>query len=344
MLPYVIDLHEDIAYYYVSLGASLGFDAEDFDVDVEGRHVDIPKFRRARVKMVFASVFPLSSTVDHERASHIAKLYQMRQPATVMTVRAAGGHALEQIKLYDNLARIHSKDLALVEAKEDVESTFRSRKTGLLMSIEGSEALEEVGDLEVFYKLGVRSLHLTWNYDNRYSASCMSKKDYGLTGEGEALVERANQLGVILDMAHASENASFELLNMTKLPAIFSHTNSRAVKDHVRNVDDEQIALLKRKGGVMGFDLISSTLGPRPSVKTVADHVMHVYEEFGSEVLALGSDFLGTTGLPKGLEDVTKVGNLWKELTRRGMKSDDIEKLAYRNALRVIKANAAKWR
>ncbi|HXW36393.1 MAG TPA: membrane dipeptidase, partial [Nitrososphaerales archaeon] len=321
----------------------LGFGPKDFSVDQRGRHVDIPKYRRSNVKLVFASVAPLSRTVEPRRAEHLARMYQTKPESTVTSMSMAKAQALEQLKIYRNILSLHRKSLMGVETARELSALWRLRKTGLLISLEGSEPLEDLDDLWLFFRLGVRSLHLTWNYDNRYSASCMSKKDYGLTGDGEELVARANEIGVIMDMAHSSKKASMELMRMTKLPPIFSHANSRSVKDHVRNADDEQIALLSRKGGVMGFDFISSTIGDRPSVQRLADHVMHVYDEFGPGVLALGSDFLGTSSLPEGLKNVEEVANLWSELMKRGMRREDIEKMAWRNALRVVERNSRRW-
>ena len=374
MRPCLIDLHEDIAFYYTSGGLGLRFGVEDFGLDLEKRHADIPKFRRGNVRLVFAPLAPLSYTVQPERSRYLAKMYRTRMHPTVLTANSAKGVVLEQMKIYYNLLKTHTGDLSLVETRRDLTGLFdacggagdgkrekksrgdaalsrgretrkRRTTTGLLVSIEGAEPLEDVEDLDIFWKLGVRSLHLTWNFDNRYSASCMSKKDYGLTGEGEALVERANALGVVLDLAHASREATLQTLAMTKLPVIFSHANSRAVRDHVRNVDDEELEILREVRGVIGFTTIATTIAKKADVGGLADHIMHVYDRFGPDLLAIGTDFFGTSDLPEpeGLEDVTRFPNLWSELSRRGMKPDDIAKISYRNALRVIEENTARW-
>ena len=368
MRPCLIDLHEDIAFYYMSGGLGLRFGVEDFGLDLENRHADIPKFRRANVRLVFAPLAPLSNTVQPGRARHLAEMYQSKVHATVLTANSAKSVALEQMKIYYNLLKMHGRGLVLVESRRDLTRLFetcgrsvekngeddgakgrRARtmplRTGLLVALEGAEPLEDVDDLDLFWRLGVRSIHLTWNFDNRYSASCMSKKDYGLTGEGEALVERANALGVVLDLAHASRDASIQTLAMTRLPAIFSHANSRAVREHVRNVDDDELELLRKARGVIGFTNIATTIAEKADVGALADHIMHVYDRFGPDILAIGTDFFGTSDLPdtEGLEDVTRFPNLWRELSRRGMKRDDIAKISYRNALRVIEANAVRW-
>jgi membrane dipeptidase len=83
---------------------------------------------------------------------------------------------------YINLLKQYSKDLKTITTKGDVETLLRDDRIGFLIAIEGAEPLEDVEDLQLFYRLGVRSVQLTWNFDNKYGATRMSKKDYGLTG------------------------------------------------------------------------------------------------------------------------------------------------------------------
>jgi membrane dipeptidase len=343
--PYLIDLHEDISGYYFSEGVGFKFPLEDFAANTKGRHGDIPKYRRANVKLVFGSIFPGTSTIDPERARSIARLYKREPDVVVTSLRSASSLAMAQLKIYYALVRMHRENLMLIESAKNLSRLFKVKKTGFLLTLEGADALDEVGDMELFYRLGVRAIHLTWNYDNRYSASCTSGKDYGLTTEGEQLVKRANELGIIVDMSHASKNAALETMQVSKLPPIFSHANSRAIWDHRRNVDDETLELLKQKEGVIGFTMIASTIGKKATLNALADHIMHVYEKFGPEILAIGTDFFGIPGTPEpeGLEDVTKFRDLWKILRQRGMSLADIEGISYKNALRVIEKNANRW-
>ncbi|MEM2860736.1 MAG: membrane dipeptidase, partial [Nitrososphaerota archaeon] len=96
----------------------------------------------------------------------------------------------------------------------------------------------------------------------------------------------------------------------------------------------------------VGVTMIEPTLGGAADVKRVADHIMYIFENFGKNLVAIGTDFFGIMHVdePKGLEDVTKFGNLWSELLSRGLTREDIELIAYRNALRVIMANSARWK
>jgi len=251
---------------------------------------------------------------------------------------------LEHIKVYYRLAEIYPEHLKLVLTANDIAGVMNDKKTGFLLALEGSYMLEDVDDAKLYYNLGVRSLQLAWNFDNRYAASCMSAKDYGLTGEGEELVREANRLGLILDLAHASRNTHMDVLNMSKLPVINSHSNAKKLHNVSRNLDDETYEAIKARKGVVGF--LFGLTAPKDDINSLLKHIMYVYEQFGPDILAIGTDYFGMIDgkAPEGLEDITKVSGLFNKLMDNGMKEGDVEKLAYRNALRVIEENASRWK
>ena len=295
------------------------------------------------MKLVFTSIVPLMYTMSRAQTERQRKGY--RYATKAMRPRSSPMLALQHLLAYYDLVKSNSDSLELMHYAEDLKEPFQGGKTGFLIAIEGAEALEDVEDLNLFYKLGLRSLQLTWNFDNRYSASCMSKKDYGLTGDGESLLELCNELGVIMDLAHASRKATTEALGLSRLPVIVSHSNARGVYDHVRNLADEELEMLKRNGGVVGVDLIGPTIAERASIRSLAEHIMYIRNSFGSDVIAIGTDFFGLLSAdpPEGLEDITRLGKLWDELLGKGLSEEEIEKISYRNALRVIERNAASW-
>jgi membrane dipeptidase len=174
----------------------------------------------------------------------------------------------------------------------------------------------------------------------------MSKKDYGLTGEGQALLEQMNSLGVIVDLSHASKRAVMETFRGSKLPVLVSHANAKAVFDCARNLDDRVLDALKTNHGAVGFVFATEMIGGSGDIKELVRHIMYVYENYGPDLPAIGSDYfgLGDNEAPRGLEDITKMGEIWRLLVESGFKERDIEKIAYKNALRVIEANASKWK
>ena len=340
--PPIIDLHEDLSYYYVSGASGLSFGLDELGKDLPGRHGDIPKFRKANVKIVVSSVFCLLPTISPRIREKLSGGYGFKLRA--WTPKAAPLTSLEHIKVYYQLVKSYPNDLTLVLTRRDVEEAVKGDRIGLLLSMEGAHMLEDPYDLELYYNLGIRSIQLTWNFDTRYAASCFSAKDYGLTGEGEELIREANRLGVIVDLAHASKQTHLDAADASKLPIINSHGNARRIHDTPRNLDDEMYEAIKRTGGVAGF--MCALMGGERDVEACADNIMYVYENFGPDLIAIGTDYFGLvdTEPPRGLEDITKIGNLFNLLLDKGMKEEDIEKLAYKNALRVILEHAEKWR
>ncbi|MEM2689735.1 MAG: dipeptidase [Nitrososphaerota archaeon] len=341
--PMIIDLHEDISYYYVCGASGLEFGLEEFDKDMPGRHGDIPKYRKAKVAIVFSSVFCLLSTVSPRISETLTKGYA-EKAIRAWTPRATNATSLEHLKVYYRLAELYPRDLVILLRKDDLQRSINGERIGFLLALEGAYMLEDVDDIRLYYNLGVRSLQIMWNFDNRYGASCMSTKDYGLTGEGEELVKEANKRGIILDLAHASKNTHIDVLNASKLPVINSHSNARKLKDVPRNLDDEIYQEFKKNKGVVGF--VFGMIGGNEDIYSLADQIMYVYQNFGPDIIAIGTDYFGLIDgkAPKGLEDITKISNLFKILLDKGLKESDIEKLAYKNALRVIEANAIYWK
>jgi len=341
----VADMHEDISYA-IKTG---GFDpaanrdlATTFDKDIQGRNGDIPKYLAGGVRLIFGAIFPASEFWSPTLLERLERLYGSWHSSTV-PVLGSLDDVVEHISIYRSLVRRYRDRLALISRPGDLERLAGGDRIGILISLEGADPIARPEDLEILYLLGVRSLTITWNYDNRYASSCRSKKDYGLTEEGEDLVRVANNLGIILDISHAGRRTALDVLSASKLPVIASHSNYSAVHRHPRNVDDEILEGIKRSGGVVGFTMITSTIGERPSIDSLARHIVEVWRRYGSEVLAIGTDYFGIERAPEGLEDASKLPRLFEKLAEMGMGDSDLRKLAWENAIRVIRAHEVRW-
>jgi membrane dipeptidase len=332
----VIDLHEDVAEYYITEAVE-----NDISKDFPGRQADFPKYVKAGVGIVVTSIFPLARTWNPRLSDQLSAGYGKRFPA--YTARGPTGFALEQMKVYYQMAKTFPGSFQIIQERYDLEETVKSRRLGFLICMEGTEALEDRSDIEVLYRLGVRGVGFTWNFDTRFAASCMSKKDYGLTGEGEGLVEEANERGIILDLAHSSKRTMMDTLALSRSPVMISHANYSGVHQHTRNVDDDVLERLSKNHGVIGFTMITSTIGPNGGVDGLAKHIIAVREQYGSDILAIGTDYLGITETPAGLEDVTKLKDLFERLAALGMSEDELRKLAWKNAYRIIEHNSQSW-
>ncbi|BAN89719.1 dipeptidase [Aeropyrum camini] len=322
--PPIVDLHEDIAFYYTSMGA--GQPLGGYGEDLEGRQADIPKYSRANVRIVFAAVFPE------------ANVYQGGEGYP--TPSSSRLLMLDQVKTYYSIARIHSVEI--VEGWSQARKILEAPqwRLGLLLHLEGADPLVDALDLEVLYRLGFRSLGLTWNHDNRWAASCKTRRDYGLTVEGEELVKKAGELGVIVDLAHASDKTVADAASASPKPVIVSHANFRWKVDSPRNVGEEAVESVVSKDGVIGYSLISTliTRDRHPTLHDVARQIVEFVEVYGHRHLAIGTDYHGLLDIkpPAGLESIDKLPLLLKALGEAGLSDRQVEAVAYGNIARVL--------
>ncbi|MDG6909119.1 MAG: membrane dipeptidase [Nitrososphaerota archaeon] len=329
----VVDLHEDIGYYYLMGGAT------PFSEDAPGRQADIPKYKKADMTLVLGSVFPLLGSLNLRKIAAMEEMYGHWSSSSALV--SPRDVAIELIKIYYALEKMHPKDLKIVRTREDIESL--GNRVGIVLHIEGCEALGEPEDLEVFFNLGVRSIGLTWNYDNKFAASCLSSKDYGLTGEGEALVALADKLGVMLDLSHASPRTSSDVLNAAALSPFFSHSDSAAVQSNRRNISDDLIRETGRRGGIVGLTFIRSCIGRPFTAARLVDHAKRFVRLGGPAAPALGTDFLGMSSAPEGMGDISRVGKFRKALVGAGVPTDQADGIMHGNAYRFILERSSRW-
>lgn len=214
----------------------------------------------------------------------------------------------------------------------------------VIRSIEEGEAIEgSVEKLSYFAGRGLKLMTLTWNYQNSLAfpnnvKENKSEKSFGLTRIGEEVVQFMNDNNILLDTSHLGDKAFYDCLRFYHKPIIASHSNSRRITDVVRNLDDDMIKIIADSGGVIGINLCESFVYVKEYnyLDSLVLHIEHIRKIGGIDVLALGSDFDGIAR-PPVLEDCSKWNILFEKLKSRGFTDTDIEKLAYKNALRVLK-------
>ena len=351
----LIDGHNDIPDAIRGRG---GLDSVDFAVLQPKLMTDIRKLRTGAVGgQYWAAYVPVTTIHGGEH------------PAV---------YALEQIDLIHRLCRRYPQALAMALTAADVERNFAAGKVSCLIGIEGGHAIENsLGALRMFYGLGVRYMTLThWETIDWADAATDSAKHGGLTRFGEDVVREMNRLGMLVDLSHVSDGTMVDAIRVSRAPVFFSHSSARALCNHVRNVPDSILKMVRANGGVVmvnfnpGFvseavrvyeeslatraralraagadsGLVEDSTrvwgarGPKATLAQVADHIEHIRDVAGVDAVGLGSDFDGITSVPAGLEDVSKFPDLLAELLRRGWSEPDVKKIAGLNALRVLRA------
>jgi len=202
------------------------------------------------------------------------------------------------------------------------------------LSLEGAELIgcrEEL--LPKLKEWGVRWINLTWNYPNVLSGSC--KTGEGLSEQGRSFVRKMRELGMYVDVSHLSDKGFYELCEMDLGPILASHSNSRTLWPHIRNLTDDMAKAIFASGGYVGINLFTEFLGERPCIDTVIAHLEHFLSLGGEDHLGMGSDFDGAE-VPADLAGVQDMPKLWEEMRKRNYSETIIEKLACGNLSRFL--------
>lgn len=283
-------------------------------------HVDLPRMRAGGVNLQLFALW-----VDAERGQRglLRRFVDMLDAVTSEVWRL-------------------SDDLHLVLAAEDIDTVAEQGKIGVMLSIEDGAALEgSLASLRAAYNLGVRALGLTWNGRNELAEGVGAAVGVGngLTAFGRDVVREMNRLGMVVDVSHLSEKAFWDVLEVTTAPIIASHSNARAVCDHVRNLSDEQIKALAQHGGVMGINFCPPFLRTdgAASIDDIVRHIDYIVNLVGPYHVGLGSDFDGISSTPIGAEDVSCLPRITEALTERGYDDDHVRAIIGNNFLRVFR-------
>ncbi|TVQ92893.1 MAG: hypothetical protein EA397_05780 [Deltaproteobacteria bacterium] len=237
----------------------------------------------------------------------------------------------------------YPEQLALVRTVGDYRRARAQGKLALWPSLQGGNAI--LADLSVLDGPMGQDLHritLVHLTSSRLGGtSSPAGRDEGLSPLGRELVERCNERGIFVDLAHAGKRTFWDALRVHRLdlPAIVSHTGVEGVRPHWRNLDDDQIRAIAERGGVIGIMYQSAFLEPvwlYARRAAILDHVQYVIDRVGEEFVAIGTDYDGAIVPPADLPDVTHHPLLVQDMLDRGWSPDRIRSVLGRNALRVM--------
>lgn len=232
----------------------------------------------------------------------------------------------------------NQNSLVQCRTAEEIERAWAAGKNAALLSIEGGELLDcDLEKLETVYRWGVRSINLTWNFANDLSGSNVEDKEKGLTEIGRAFACRMQELGMLVDVSHLSDAGFWDVIELARKPIWASHSNSRAMCSHSRNLTDEQFRALVKNGGVAGLNMLDEFLGEQPTVDTVVAHVEHWFGLGGEKNVSLGGDWDGISKMPAGMFGIQDIGMLAERLLQLNYAETAVNGLFYENLLRVVR-------
>ncbi|MGL4108258.1 dipeptidase [Clostridium sp. LP20] len=234
----------------------------------------------------------------------------------------------------------NKNSIELVTSVENLRIVEEAGKVGAFLSIEEGEVLEgNIENIKKVYDKGIRFITLTWNYKNTlgYPNYQYLYKENGLTQLGLDMVKEMERIGIIPDGSHLSDKGFYDLVDYCEKPFIVTHSNSRTIQEHPRNLTDDMIKKLADKGGIMGINFCSDFIGNKPitAIEDMVQHIKHIKNVGGIDVISLGSDFDGI-GNEVEIKDASEMGKLALELKKAGFTEREIEKIYYKNALRLF--------
>lgn len=284
-------------------------------------HLDWPRLNKGGVNLQFLALFIQSR---YKPYGSLCRVLELLDSFYLL---------LEESKLNTD------KELKLVLNSKDLLPKLL-QETMLLLAVEGGEVLEgKINTLRILYRLGIRSLTLTWNQRNQL-ANGIDEHDNkgGLTVFGKEVVREMNNLGMLIDVSHISEAGFWDVLNESKKPVAATHSCCRTLCDHPRNLTDSQLKALKENRGIIGINFYPGFLGTeKATIEHIFDHIEHAVETAGEDHVGLGSDFDGMNEVPWGMEDVTKLPKLTELMIKRGWKNEYIKKVLGGNFIRVLR-------
>jgi len=222
----------------------------------------------------------------------------------------------------------------------DVSDAWAQNKTAGILAVENGSALAgQLSRIPVLAQAGVRALTVTWNGENELGSG--SATDHGLSPFGREAIPELERAGILLDVSHLNDAGLEDLLKLAKRPFLATHSNARSVCNHKRNLTDEQIQELVRRGCLIGLNYCMSFLregGEGAGLEDLLRHIEHFFRLGAEKCLALGSDYDGTD-VPQELRRAENAPRLLDYFLAHGLTQEQAEGILYRNAQNFLQKN-----
>lgn len=269
-------------------------------------------------------------------------------------------YVMKLVDTFYNEIEAHPDEIGIVRCWEDIERNRAAGRMSALLSLEeGAVCQGELAYLRDFYRLGVRMMTLTWNFQNELGfpnrmeilekdgdtmARWVPDTEHGLTETGIAFVEEMERLGMIIDVSHLGDAGIWDVFRYTEKPFVASHSNARALAGHPRNLTDEMIRALAERGGVAGINFCAAFLrdeeGGREKThsycRDMVAHMKHMKQVGGIGCIGLGTDFDGIVSIVE-MGDCSGMQLLADEMRRQGFTQGETEAVFSGNVLRIYK-------
>lgn len=297
----VFDLHCDTLYKAVT--QSHGFSSSDYEIQTD---VDFEKYLQC-----FAVWIPDEMTVKEGR------------------------------ELFDKAREVlhfecKKNEINFIHSFGDIKRSFENNNKSSMFTLENCKIINnDISYIAYLAKSGVKIATLTWNDTNCIGDGAMTDGAKGITNFGKRAVREFENQGIVIDISHASDSLFYDVADMAQKPFIATHSNSRAVTNHKRNLTDEQAKIIFERGGIIGLNFHNAFLNDIPNkacIEDIVKHAEHFLELGGINSLSLGSDFDGGT-LPYDIQNNKNLYEIYNLFSQKNYSNAIIDKIFYKNAV-----------
>lgn len=317
--------------------------SRDLTTDNDHGHVDIPKLQQGNVALqMFTTVTKSPSGQNYEKNETDARdnitALAIAQGWPIKTWRSLAERAIFQAKKIKKLSQENPNDLMIIKSQNDVKNFLEQRKSnkdliGGLIGTEGSHALDgDIKNVQRLYEEGFRMMSLHHFFDNKLGGSLHGTSGQGLSEFGYEVINLIEDLEIILDVSHSSQNVVKDVLKISSRPLVVSHTGFNGHCKSARNIDDSLMQSIAKKGGLIAIGYWDGAICNN-TPKAVAEALLYGIDLVGEDHLSLGSDFDGT--ITPGF-NTSELAAITDWLLKLGATEEQIRKIMGGNMLRFI--------
>ena len=260
--------------------------------------------------------------------------------------KTAEENAIAKFDAINRLVSVYAPNqIELALTSEDVYRIHKKGKKAAMIGVENAYPIGlDTSNVRKYWEKGARYMSLAHNGHSQFSDSNTGERDsiylhQGLSKLGKEMVHLLNYYGIMIDISHPSKEAIRQMIELSKAPVIASHSSARALRDHSRNLDDEQLEWVKQNGGVIQTVALGNYLtdreDPRPNIEDFIDHIDYMVDKIGIDHVGISSDFDGGGGI-EGWKDASETKNVTSALRNRGYSEAEIAKIWGGNLMRVL--------
>lgn len=315
--------------------------------------VDIEKLKKAKSSIQYFAnfIFALEQemkvqNIDKDKAEEWFAGFRTSNFGEIPVSEAAWDLAWDEaLAMLNCLKKEAGNGLKIVtNCKEAEENIINNALSGVATIEEGGILNGKIERVEELYKQGIRLITLTWNFENAIGYPNNLKNEImkkGLKPFGVEVVEKMNELGMLVDVSHLSDGGFWDCIKYSKSPIVASHSNARSLCSYPRNLTDEMLKALAENGGVTGLNFYPAFLVNEGLATNldIAKHALHIIKVAGEDVVAIGTDFDGFDGECEKdfVSNIGEMDKVWDAFKKVGITERQIDKIQFGNAWRVMK-------